>query len=182
MGPDPMRTGKPEAMMAGKVLGASGSIDSCVYVRGDCAIGVEYRLRGRRHRTHIRDQVVVGAGATAAPNLLQLSGAGLRNEPERLGTDVLRDCPGAGERAADQTCRHRHRDPQSSATPGVTALAHGNRSTHSHRSAVGDHADATRRPPRPPFTTVWRSATTTDVMCCSLYPSQTADREMTHVR
>lgn len=35
--PDPSRTGSPEALMAGKVLGGSGSINSCVYIRGNRA-------------------------------------------------------------------------------------------------------------------------------------------------
>jgi choline dehydrogenase len=35
--PDPSRTGSPEAWMAGKVLGGSGSINSCVFVRGNRA-------------------------------------------------------------------------------------------------------------------------------------------------
>jgi choline dehydrogenase len=33
--PDPSRTGSPEAWMAGKVMGGSGSINSCVFVRGN---------------------------------------------------------------------------------------------------------------------------------------------------
>ena len=37
MEPDPSRTGQPEAVMAGKVLGGSGSINSCVFVRGNRA-------------------------------------------------------------------------------------------------------------------------------------------------
>jgi choline dehydrogenase len=35
--PDPSRTGNPEAWMAGKVMGGSGSINSCVFVRGNRA-------------------------------------------------------------------------------------------------------------------------------------------------
>ena len=35
--PDSSRTGKPEAFMAGKVLGGSGSINSCVFIRGNRA-------------------------------------------------------------------------------------------------------------------------------------------------
>jgi len=35
--PDPSRTGSPEAWMAGKVMGGSGSINSCVFVRGNRA-------------------------------------------------------------------------------------------------------------------------------------------------
>ncbi|MBA0126735.1 GMC family oxidoreductase N-terminal domain-containing protein [Haloechinothrix sp. YIM 98757] len=35
--PDPTRTNSPEAWMAGKVLGGGGSINSCVYVRGNRA-------------------------------------------------------------------------------------------------------------------------------------------------
>lgn len=35
MEPDASRTGKPEAVMAGKVLGGGGSINSCVFVRGN---------------------------------------------------------------------------------------------------------------------------------------------------
>jgi choline dehydrogenase len=35
--PDPSRTGRPEAWMAGKVMGGGGSINSCVYVRGNRA-------------------------------------------------------------------------------------------------------------------------------------------------
>src|SRR5271156_5533713 len=33
--PDPSRTNAPETWMAGKVLGGGGSINSCVYVRGN---------------------------------------------------------------------------------------------------------------------------------------------------
>jgi choline dehydrogenase len=33
--PDPSRTGNPEAWMAGKVMGGGGSINSCVFVRGN---------------------------------------------------------------------------------------------------------------------------------------------------
>lgn len=35
--PDPSRTNKPEAWMAGKVMGGGGSINSCVFVRGNRA-------------------------------------------------------------------------------------------------------------------------------------------------
>ncbi|WP_040819959.1 GMC family oxidoreductase [Nocardia jiangxiensis] len=35
--PDPTRTGRPEAWMAGKVMGGGGSINSCVFVRGNRA-------------------------------------------------------------------------------------------------------------------------------------------------
>lgn len=35
--PDPSRTGKPETWMAGKVMGGGGSINSCVFVRGNRA-------------------------------------------------------------------------------------------------------------------------------------------------
>jgi choline dehydrogenase len=35
--PDPSRTGGPEAWMAGKVMGGGGSINSCVFVRGNRA-------------------------------------------------------------------------------------------------------------------------------------------------
>ena len=35
--PDPSRTGNPEAWMAGKVMGGGGSINSCVFVRGNRA-------------------------------------------------------------------------------------------------------------------------------------------------
>lgn len=35
--PDPSRIGAPEAQMAGKILGGSGSINSCVFVRGNPA-------------------------------------------------------------------------------------------------------------------------------------------------
>ncbi|BBW99147.1 MULTISPECIES: GMC family oxidoreductase [Mycolicibacterium] len=35
--PDPTRTGNPEAWMAGKVMGGGGSINSCVFVRGNRA-------------------------------------------------------------------------------------------------------------------------------------------------
>jgi choline dehydrogenase len=35
--PDPTRTGSPEAWMAGKLLGGGGSINSCVFVRGNRA-------------------------------------------------------------------------------------------------------------------------------------------------
>jgi choline dehydrogenase len=35
--PDPTRTGRPEAWMAGRVLGGGGSINSCVFVRGNRA-------------------------------------------------------------------------------------------------------------------------------------------------
>lgn len=35
--PDPSRTGQPEAWMAGKVMGGGGSINSCVFVRGNRA-------------------------------------------------------------------------------------------------------------------------------------------------
>src|SRR3981189_1290142 len=35
--PDPSRTNAPEAWMAGKIMGGGGSINSCVYVRGNRA-------------------------------------------------------------------------------------------------------------------------------------------------
>lgn len=33
--PDPTRTNKPEALLAGKILGGSGSINGCIFVRGN---------------------------------------------------------------------------------------------------------------------------------------------------
>lgn len=72
-----------------------------VLFEGDRATGVEYRLRGRLHRAHIRHEVVVCAGAISSPKLLQLSGIGPRRELGKLGIDVLRDCPGVGANLHD---------------------------------------------------------------------------------
>ena len=52
--PDPTRSNAPDVQMAGKVLGGGGSINSCVYVRGNkdlAVVGANNSDRGSRPST-----------------------------------------------------------------------------------------------------------------------------------
>ena len=72
-------------------------------LEGKRAVGVRYQS-GRNappREIHARREVIVSAGATASPKLLQLSGIGPSGLLGKLGIPVVHDLPGVGENFQD---------------------------------------------------------------------------------
>ena len=65
------------------------------------AVGVEYLDGGRRQIARAGREVIVAAGAIAAPHLLQCSGVGPAEALRRAGVPVVHDLPGVGENLQD---------------------------------------------------------------------------------
>lgn len=71
-----------------------------ILFEGTRAVGVEYRVGGRRHRV-MAGEVICCGGAINSPQLLKLSGVGPAAELEALGIEAVADVPGVGENLQD---------------------------------------------------------------------------------
>jgi choline dehydrogenase len=63
--------------------------------------GLEVLTNGTRQMIHVRDQVVLAAGAVSTPHLLQVSGIGAASRLKDLGISPVHDLPGVGENLQD---------------------------------------------------------------------------------
>lgn len=68
---------------------------------GHHAAGVEYLHFGAVEQAHAGAEVIVSAGALRSPQLLMLSGIGLKAALERVGINVRLDLPGVGKNLQD---------------------------------------------------------------------------------
>ena len=71
-----------------------------IIFRGERAVGVEFRHKGRLKRVRAGEIILCG-GAINTPQLLQLSGVGNAGELSALNIDVVADVPGVGENLQD---------------------------------------------------------------------------------
>lgn len=74
---------------------------SRIVVENGRATGVEYYRKGRQHRLQTEGEVLLAAGATNTPQLLQLSGIGDPGLLQPLGIPVVRALPGVGQNLQD---------------------------------------------------------------------------------
>lgn len=72
-----------------------------VIMRGDRAIGIEYRRHERTHRVFCGQEIVLSAGAFGTPQLLQVSGIGPADHLRRAGVTPLVDSPLIGHGLTD---------------------------------------------------------------------------------
>ncbi len=72
-----------------------------ILVEGGCAVGVEYRRRGRTLSAYAEREVIVSGGTINSPRLLLLSGIGPADELSALGIEVVHDLPGVGKNYQD---------------------------------------------------------------------------------
>ncbi|KAJ8508967.1 hypothetical protein ONZ45_g8799 [Pleurotus djamor] len=68
------------------------------------ATGVELYTQGRKYVVHVRREVIVCAGATKSPQILELSGIGNRSILKSIGIPVKVDLPGVGENLQEHIC------------------------------------------------------------------------------
>jgi choline dehydrogenase len=68
---------------------------------GTRAVGVEFEQLGQRRMVHARREVVLCGGAINSPQLLMLSGIGVRDKLAEHGIDVVRESPGVGANLLD---------------------------------------------------------------------------------
>jgi len=71
-----------------------------IIFKGNKAIGVEYRKRGRIEKVY-GEEIICCGGAINSPQILQLSGIGNEKELKKLGIEVVMDLPGVGENLQD---------------------------------------------------------------------------------
>jgi choline dehydrogenase len=83
----------------------TGALCQQILIENGVAVGVEYRVSGRREsrveRAYARSEVVLCGGVINSPQLLELSGIGNREHLEALGVDVKQHLPGVGENLQD---------------------------------------------------------------------------------
>jgi choline dehydrogenase len=72
-----------------------------VVIENGCAVGVEYRRRGRVHQAFADQEIVVCAGAFGTPQLLQLSGIGPAEHLRSVGITPIVDSPRIGQGLTD---------------------------------------------------------------------------------
>lgn len=77
---------------------------SKVVFEGKKAVGVEFitRATGNVSRVFAKKEVILSAGSTHTPQILQLSGVGPRGLLEGFGIDVVAELPGVGANFHDQ--------------------------------------------------------------------------------
>ncbi len=70
-------------------------------LKGDCAVGVNYRHRRRAHTAHARSEVLLCGGAINSPQVLMLSGIGDEAMLRNAGIPVRHVLPGVGRNLQD---------------------------------------------------------------------------------
>ena len=89
------------AMARPKLAVETRALATRVMVEKRCAVGVEYRRRGKSQQVRATREVIVAAGAIGSPKLLMLSGIGRGDDLKALGIDVVHDLPGVGQNLQD---------------------------------------------------------------------------------
>jgi choline dehydrogenase len=83
----------------------TGALTEQILIENGVAIGVEYRLTGKKEsrveRAYTCGEVILCSGVINSPQLLELSGIGDRELLESLGVDVKQHLPGVGENLQD---------------------------------------------------------------------------------
>ncbi|WP_230532324.1 GMC family oxidoreductase [Microvirga roseola] len=72
-----------------------------ILFEGRRAVGVEFMQNGTLRRIHVRQEIVLSAGAVASPQILQLSGIGNGAHLQEHGIEVVHHLPGVGENLQD---------------------------------------------------------------------------------
>jgi choline dehydrogenase len=79
----------------------SKGIVNRVVIRKGCAVGIEYRHRGRVRYAYAEREVIVSGGAFGTPQLLQLSGIGPADHLRSVGIAPVVDSPRVGRGLTD---------------------------------------------------------------------------------
>jgi choline dehydrogenase-like flavoprotein len=79
----------------------TGVLAERIRLDGGRAVGVEYRVKGRRCTAGARREVILSAGSIGSPQLLMLSGVGPGAHLREHGIDVQADRPGVGSNLHD---------------------------------------------------------------------------------
>jgi choline dehydrogenase len=83
----------------------TGALCQQILIENGTAVGVEYRLTGKKHapveRAYARGEVVLCGGVINSPQLLELSGIGDQEHLETLGIKAIQHLPGVGENLQD---------------------------------------------------------------------------------
>jgi choline dehydrogenase len=70
-------------------------------IKGNRAVGVNYRRAGEHFSAHASAEVVLCAGSIGSPKILQLSGIGAHDWLKPLGIDIKVESPGVGRNLQD---------------------------------------------------------------------------------
>ena len=68
---------------------------------GSKAVGVEYKILGKRFVVYAKKEIILSAGAIQSPQILQLSGIGKAADLRKIDVPVITDLPGVGENLQD---------------------------------------------------------------------------------
>jgi choline dehydrogenase len=83
----------------------TGALCQQILIENGAAVGVEYRLTGKKHapveRAYARGEVILCGGVINSPQLLELSGIGDQAHLQALGIQVRQHLPGVGENLQD---------------------------------------------------------------------------------
>ena len=79
----------------------TGALVEKVLLEGKKAIGVQYRVKGRKITAKASKEVVLSAGSIGSPHLLQLSGIGDRDTLNAAGVELIHHLPGVGQNLQD---------------------------------------------------------------------------------
>lgn len=83
----------------------TGALCQQILIENGAAVGVEYRLTGKKHapvvRAYARGEVILCGGVINSPQLLELSGIGDQAHLQTLGIEVRQHLPGVGENLQD---------------------------------------------------------------------------------
>jgi choline dehydrogenase len=83
----------------------TGALCQQILIENGAAVGVEYRLTGKKHatvtRAYARGEVILCGGVINSPQLLELSGIGDQAHLQTLGIQVRQHLPGVGENLQD---------------------------------------------------------------------------------
>jgi choline dehydrogenase len=79
----------------------TGALVRRVVIRGDRAIGVQYRRSGQTLTAMAGQEIVLCGGAFGSPQLLMLSGVGAPEELSEIGIEPVHDLPGVGRNLQD---------------------------------------------------------------------------------
>lgn len=97
----------------------TGALVHRVLIRDGRAVAVEYSRAGRTKVAGARAEVVLSAGASGTPHLLQLSGVGPAGHLREVGIMPIVDSPNVGENLADHPATFMNWE----LAPGFTGLA-----------------------------------------------------------